>query len=315
METLKDVLWPIVAIGGLGTFIDFLIGRRGQEKARDWFLKWWVRFDDVHWKNFGREEGLFAGRLIQCWFGKRFWSPRRLLAFVVMFILTYLTFFIRTFLDSEISPICSYCDLGLKYTVVSFTILLAGFTTSISFTRLLAFQIAHLCGTGRVRNMTIFTLMLLINYLLLLIWFPITSGTKENFVEGIFSSNPDVLTTFDIASLSILQEIRILKDVLKNVWGNFYPTPLVTLVYKLRQIEHASYVEEDASFIVALFPALFRFVLSIIFVGSFLLRPLIMRPVSLVWARIIESEKPVFTLIFGGAAAFATAISEAAKHL
>jgi hypothetical protein len=39
-----------------------------------------------------------------------------------------------------------------------------------------------------------------------------------------------------------------------------------------------------------------------------------MRPVSLVWTRIVESDKPVFTMIFGGAAAFATAISEAAKH-
>jgi hypothetical protein len=36
---------------------------------------------------------------------------------------------------------------------------------------------------------------------------------------------------------------------------------------------------------------------------------------NMVWARIVESEKPVFTVIFGGAAAFATAISEAAKHL
>jgi hypothetical protein len=50
-------------------------------------------------------------------------------------------------------------------------------------------------------------------------------------------------------------------------------------------------------------------------VGSFLLKPLLMRPVSFVWARVIESEKPVFTVIFGGAAAFASAISEAAKHL
>jgi len=40
-----------------------------------------------------------------------------------------------------------------------------------------------------------------------------------------------------------------------------------------------------------------------------------MRPVSLVWARIVESDKQIFTLIFGGAAAFAKVISEAAKHL
>jgi hypothetical protein len=62
-------------------------------------------------------------------------------------------------------------------------------------------------------------------------------------------------------------------------------------------------------------PNLARFLLSIIFVGSFLLRPLVMRPVNLVWRRIVESDKPVFTVIFGGTAAFATAMSEAAKHL
>ena len=31
METLKDFLWPIVSLGGLGAFIDFLIG-----KSRGW---------------------------------------------------------------------------------------------------------------------------------------------------------------------------------------------------------------------------------------------------------------------------------------
>jgi hypothetical protein len=35
METLKDFLWPIVLIGGLGAFIDFLLGRTGQERAKD----------------------------------------------------------------------------------------------------------------------------------------------------------------------------------------------------------------------------------------------------------------------------------------
>lgn len=70
-----------------------------------------------------------------------------------------------------------------------------------------------------------------------------------------------------------------------------------------------------AIFLLPLFPSLARFLISLIFVGSFLLRPLVMRPVSLVWARIVESEKPVFTLTFGGVAAFASAITEAAKHL
>ena len=74
METLKNFLWPIILVGGLGGLIDFLIGKAGQEKAKDLLLKWWVRFDDVHWRNFGREEGIFAGQLIDQWFGRKTWS-------------------------------------------------------------------------------------------------------------------------------------------------------------------------------------------------------------------------------------------------
>ena len=87
METLRDFLWPIVLVGGLGAFVDFLIGKAGQERAKDFLLEWWVRFDDVHWKNFGREEGLFAGRLTERWFGKSIWSRRRFAAALIFLLL------------------------------------------------------------------------------------------------------------------------------------------------------------------------------------------------------------------------------------
>jgi hypothetical protein len=74
-------------------------------------------------------------------------------------------------------------------------------------------------------------------------------------------------------------------------------------------------MDEFAFLALLTLPNIFRILLSIIFLGSILLQPLIMRPVNLVWRRIIESEKPVFTVIFGGVAAFVTAIIEAAKHL
>ena len=94
METLKDILWPVVLVGGFGAFIDFLIGRAGQEKARDWLLEWWVRFDDVRWRNFGREEGLFAGRLIEKLFGKRIWGIRRTISAIESFLLCLITIYL-----------------------------------------------------------------------------------------------------------------------------------------------------------------------------------------------------------------------------
>jgi hypothetical protein len=45
------------------------------------------------------------------------------------------------------------------------------------------------------------------------------------------------------------------------------------------------------------------------------LKPLIMRPVNLIWRRIVESDKPVFTLVFGFVGGLAKAISEVVKHL
>ena len=89
MEKLKDVLWPIVLVGGLGAFIDFLIGKAGQERAKDFLLRWWVRFDDVRWRNFGREEGLFAGRVIERWFGRRIWSVRRFTSASILIVILF----------------------------------------------------------------------------------------------------------------------------------------------------------------------------------------------------------------------------------
>jgi len=58
-----------------------------------------------------------------------------------------------------------------------------------------------------------------------------------------------------------------------------------------------------------------RFLFAFVFFGLFLLQGLIRGPISLVWARLVENEKPVFTLFFGGTAAIAKAADELASHL
>ena len=77
MEKLASMLWPVIIAGGLGKLIDFLIGKAGQARAKDFLLKWWMRFDEVKMRNFGREDALFAGQIIDRWFGKRIWNWRR----------------------------------------------------------------------------------------------------------------------------------------------------------------------------------------------------------------------------------------------
>jgi hypothetical protein len=40
-----------------------------------------------------------------------------------------------------------------------------------------------------------------------------------------------------------------------------------------------------------------------------------MKPLLLIWARIVESDKPVFTLTCGGISSLVVAAKEMAKHL
>jgi hypothetical protein len=58
-----------------------------------------------------------------------------------------------------------------------------------------------------------------------------------------------------------------------------------------------------------------RLLLAVVFLGSFIVRPFLMNPLSLLWRRVVESDKPIFTLVFGGIGGFATAINELMKHL
>jgi hypothetical protein len=308
METLKDFLWPIVTIGGLGAFIDFLIGKAGQAKAKDFLLKWWVRFDDVQWNNFGREEGLFAGGLIDRWFGPHIFSYKRARSAVIVFVSLLLTSLVREITFSE-GIVCLLCELFPKEPVsMTFLILsfFCGFVASISFTRAITLRISRACDINRVKNFLLFSLMLVLNYLIMVYSVRTIFAFKSSlFMVLAGFENHEALDFLDHATLVAQKFSRAMTAKLSVMypaefwnWNTDYgDVVLVTLI-------NMSY-----------FPSIIRFAISFVFVGSFVVRPLIMRPISLVWARIIESEKPVFTVIFGAVAAVASAINETAKHL
>jgi hypothetical protein len=80
MERIAEHMWLFIVLAWFGLLIDFLIGRAGRDRVKEFVRQWWERFDHIHWHNFGREEGLFAGQLIEKWFGRRIWSWRRIVS-------------------------------------------------------------------------------------------------------------------------------------------------------------------------------------------------------------------------------------------
>jgi len=311
METLKDILWPIVLVGGVGAFIDFLIGKAGQERAKEFLFRWWVRFNDVQWRSFGREEGFFAGELIGRWCGRRIWSFRRFMAAVTILSFLLCVGYIRFLTSSwEMKYLCNYCSPPFDEGLVTVIVYFISFSLSVSFTKFIAVRMAYLCGNGRVRNLLIFLSMLIITYLTLMMTQPITESLKEPIITAIRYALMSSPTFEDIPSYLLVGMKDVASDLSVGIETGkdqvLHPTELFKITYN---------IDIFALHFLSLLPSLARFALAIIFVGSVLLRPLIIGPVSLVWARIVESEKPVFTVIFGGVAAFASAIREAAKHL
>jgi hypothetical protein len=63
-----------------------------------------------------------------------------------------------------------------------------------------------------------------------------------------------------------------------------------------------------------LIPNSIRLLITVIFVSLFFLKSA-EHSIMTLWARVIESDKPVFTLLFGGTAAVAKAIQEISKAL
>jgi len=343
METLKDILWPIALVGGVGGLIDFLIGRTGQERAKDFLLRWWVRFDDVHWKNFGREEGLFAGRLIKRWFGNRMYSLRRIIATLLSFgILILISYVMVKTLSKDPSVYWSFANKDIelwidnRHAVILFRmesyyltylsilatyfVYLLAFCISVSLTAYLSVRISYLCGIGQGRNLIIFLAVLVLNCLILAFWYPIAEFNRLIVLTAInafisWLCSVGVWTGYPGGhSVSLANEIYDVLVLAKN-WlpgVSFFANPMS---YLLGPPNFRPPIDSFSLHCLSLFPSIIRLTLSIVFVGSFLLRPVLMRPISLVWARIVESDRPVFTLTFGGAAAFATAMSEAVKHL
>jgi hypothetical protein len=320
MEKLKDILWPIVLVGGLGAFIDFLIGKAGQERAKDFLLRWWVRFDDVRWRNFGREEGLFAGRVIERWFGRRIWSVRRFTSASILIVILFLIHSAVAYIGFITAPLeypCFRCRFSfdmvlLGYIFVGLLASLIGFSASVSFTKFISFRMAELCGDGGKKNLTVFFLMLAPNYVMLVIWLQII---KEKEIRSI------VIVLLNVGELDLL--------LYAEFWVRVFPILVTDMIkYATEPLKERFYFVSSALVSpseyniyslatdnLSALPSLCRFMVSVVFVGSFLLRPVVMRPTSLVWARIVESDKPVFTVIFGGAGALASALSEVAKHL
>jgi hypothetical protein len=190
-----------------------------------------------------------------------------------------------------------------------------GLSLSISFTRFISVVVARNCGNTTLRNFLIFLGMLATHYFLLALWVPISQFASAEFEQLVIA-------------LILGNRVRTISMVFINLFSRSHYLYLflnshVSLFYRFSFWESVTFehgLEAGYTFFLLRFVAAYSmtvliFLIAIIFVASFLLRPLIMKPLLLIWARIVESDKPVFTLTCAGISSLVVAANEMAKHL
>jgi len=314
MDALKDILWPIAAFGFIGAFVDFVIGKNGQERVKDFFLRWWVLFNDVHWNNFARKEAEFAAWALESSFGARLFSFRRIFVATLYYAFFVAAVYVLYALGGGV-VFASFDKANVLTSVVTIIMGVVAFACAISVSLLFARIQKESCSNHVSRNLVVFSLSAVVNYIALLIWFPLTSSVKLFIWSFVF-----YITAFGTDGVSVPVVDNFLFELTRTrlnavtqfqlVFGN-----ITSLVVFANDTSTAfSVLLQIISPLAAYIPIAFRLLISIFFVSATVVVALSVRPVSVIWARLVESEKPVFTLLFGGAAALAASIIEVMKH-
>jgi hypothetical protein len=257
----------------------------------------------VRLNNFGREEALFAVNVIDTVIGPRFFSLKRITIVIAVCSLLFFSMLLYFAISARSYELYSnqFIRIFLIFAVIFFA-------CSLSFTRFYSMTIAHLCGQGAARNFVIFMASLVIAYGLIVF----TGPLARSFAFGI---------AYGAAGNVRVQDENVLSACIRNfeyMWSISTPeylNPFSTIGKVFLDNNNPVIIATTYGFsaLISLVPGLVRLVITAIFIGSYLLRPIYI-PFSVLLARIIESEKPIFALVFGAVAAIAKSIGWLVKN-
>ncbi|HJQ56808.1 MAG TPA: hypothetical protein VJ890_07870 [Vineibacter sp.] len=314
------LLW-MVLLGGLGGAIDFLLGKQGQKRWRDRLESWWYRFDDVKWRNFGAREAQLVVDLLDRKCGQLLFSLRRTKFVAWALIAASLCGLTITALKGHLPVLLQrgrveYHILGLAHLLVSGLML----GVSVSFTRFLSALGVRFASHSVATSLLFFVTVIVIHVIALMYWTTVT-----NAVAG--------LLTLPLTPWSWGVVINTTEEYFVQLWnmlGRVLPevaAPMIAYLWSRWDEDFWKALGDalwphgsdspplNAAWLLALLPNAARLLVALTFIASFALRPVVQAPLSLLWRRVVESDKPIATLTLGGAAATAKFVQELVKVL
>jgi hypothetical protein len=315
------IFTTIAAFTGAGAFIDFYVGKEGQKRVKDWLETWWYRLSDIPVRAVGREEALNALRVIDYLFGPKLFSWKRLKSATIFKSLSLCVFpvlYIVIARINKLNPEITGVD-NLQIVIDVFIICL-----SFSISRGLIAATIFVLRKDYFPNLAI-ALTLLVAQLLLFVYF----GALTVGIVSVVSNSVRIITlsyystgsfVFVLATLNGIFEV--IHNAIMRDMASWTTNPVRLVMFILTSPIRAFDIKEGTSiveihmYLSGLFDFLglnlFRAPLALLFFGSYLLVPVWPRMLTL-YARIIESDKPVFTLVGAGIGGFASAVAALLK--
>lgn len=311
MASLGTFLTKIGGYATIGVFIDFLLSKKEGKKLKEWLATWWIRFDDVKWHNFGRVEAEYAIKLLDRYADANLWSWRRwrfvLGASAAAYLFAIAWSAVRFFWTQSdrgaelLRGVMFVLQMNVEWFaprwLAIIVLIVMTFAISLSVTRLIA-VVAGRLSRNVASTILAFSLLLLFHLFLLVVWnsFAMDAVLRavQVLIDQVFGG------TFDMAAYGefLRRTLRLASrgyDVVGSWSVLFSTTP--HFAYSLGVQEMVFYSFKAVVDIIA---NGIRIGFALIFLGSFVFRPLIQRPISRIWVGIVDSEKPVFTLILAG---------------
>lgn len=341
MSNLETIVSTIAVAGAVGAFVDFYIGSQGQKKIREALATLWLKLGYMTVHDVARHESMFAKAALVRIFGPRMFSRRRFgaLALVVFAVICYAQ--ISLWLDGRGGAYAfSSNDHFALFTALAAFMIRAAFSLSISI--FMAEQIGKRMRRSISANVLLLLLLVVIQVLIVISALITHRVTPEDPIHGIdavstFSTGLVVWLTMFFSPLDhgvystqfILFVVQMVMAPIYLACGmfigffaflayfsdllfTFIPSSASSICYfnsPGMDLTHVTYASIGCTDYLIGFVRLAILLFFFATLAAYPFRRVVMK----VWLRVIESDKPIFTMALGFSAAMVKAFQEAAK--
>jgi hypothetical protein len=316
------------AVGfGVGATLQWMyVPKWKDEQLRKAVYRWWQRFRDLRWSNFSQAEAKTAVELMDRFVG-RGWRRIKIAAALLLglYCLSFAWFFLISFICTSILgmetrdiPTTSFKRAAFSLVVL---LIVTGilFVMSLSVTRWIALAFTRF-GGSKVIGVALFATLLAIHVFLLLYWSNVTR-TLAYFLRAVgvtLSVWADYgFTTSSTLPANVVSDAQsdIAEPFSPHTFGSFYALtlPFSTItqhIFSFGVKWNSLLAFEFTKGVLDVLCNGLRIVFALVFLGSYLFRPILQIPITNAWERAMDDKRPVLGMLLGSAAGGVVLVTE-----